>query len=91
MKTIVKTAMALSLAIGLAATFTDSAEAKRKSCAMLGGKGTGALAEIAKDQALWQLEDAAKAYGGKAAGKAKVTCGYQLVVSECSVKQRYCK
>ena len=91
MKTILKTAMAFGLAIGLAATFTDSAEAKRKSCAMLGGQGSGALPEIAKDQALWQLSDAAKSYGGKAAGKAKVSCGYQLVVSECTVKQRYCK
>ena len=91
MKTILKTAMALGLAIGLTATFTESAEAKRKSCALLGGQGSGALPEIAKDQALWQLADAAKAYGGKVAGKAKISCGYQFVVSECTAKQRYCK
>lgn len=89
MKTMLKTAMAAGLALAFAGSFVGTAEAKK--CAMLGGKGTGALPEIAKDQALWQLSDAAKAYGGKAAGKTKMSCGYQLVVSECTATQRYCK
>lgn len=89
MKTMLKSAMAASLALTFVGAFVGTAEAKK--CSLLGGKGTGALPEIAKDQALWQLSDAAKAYGGKAAGKAKVSCGYQLVVSECTVTQRYCK
>ena len=91
MTTLLKTALAAGLAFGLAMTVTDSAEAKRKSCAVLAGSGTGVLPDVAKDQALWQLSDAAKTYGGKVAGKANVTCKYQLVVSECVAKQRYCK
>ncbi len=91
LKTILKTVMAAGLAFGLAVSFAGDADAKRKSCAMLGGQGTGILPEVAKDQALWQLEDAAKAYGGKVAGAAKTSCTTQLIVSECTVKQRYCK
>ena len=89
MKTILKTAMAAGLALAFVGSFVGTAEAKK--CAMLGGTGTGALKEIATDQALWQLSDAAKSYGGKVAGKAKVSCKYQLVLSECTAKQRYCK
>ena len=90
MNKIVKTTLAAGFAFGLAMSFVGDAEAKRKSCAMLGGHGTGVLQEVAKDQALWQLDDAAKAYGGKVAGKAKVACTGQIV-AECTAKQRYCK
>lgn len=91
MKTVIKTALAAGLAIGMAATFADTAEAKRRSCAVLGGQGTGVLLEVAKDQALWQLEDVAKGYSGKVAGKVKFSCATQLVITECTAKQRYCK
>lgn len=89
MKTILKTAMAAGIAFGFAMSAIGAAEAK--SCKVLGGAGTAVLPELATDQARWQLDDAAKAYGGKAAGKEKVSCKTELVISECTVKQRYCK
>ncbi len=90
MKTILKSALAAGLAFGLASAVVGPADAKGK-CAVLGGQGTAVLPDLAKDQALWQLADSAKAHGGKVAGKAKVTCTTQFVVSECTAKQRYCK
>lgn len=91
MNTIMKSMLAVGLALGFGLSIAGNAEAaKRKSCAVLGGQGTGVLQEGAKDQALWQLDDAAKAYGGKVAGKAKVACTGTLV-AECTAKQRYCK
>jgi len=90
MRIVLKTAIAAGLALGLAAAFAADADA-RKGCAVLAGQGTGVLPDVAKDQALWQLEDTAKSYGGKAAGKVATSCKTQLVVSECTVKQRYCK
>lgn len=91
MKTILKVTLAASLLLGVSMAFTGEADAARKQCAMLGAQGTGVLQEVAKDQALWQLEDMAKNYGGKAAGKVKTTCKTTLIVSECNVSQRYCK
>ena len=89
MKTILKTVMAAGIALGLAMSAVGTAEATK--CQVLGGKGTAALPELATDQARWQLDDAAKAFGGKAASKEKTSCSTQLVVSEGTVKQRYCK
>jgi hypothetical protein len=66
-KTTLAAGMAVGLTLGLSMTLSGTAEAKRKSCAMLGGTGTGVLPDVAKDQALWQLSDAAKSYGGKIA------------------------
>jgi hypothetical protein len=91
MKMTTKLAIAAGLAVGATLALATDADAKRKSCTVLGGKGTGITNIVATDQALWQLEDAAKAYGGKVAGKAKTSCAYQVVVSECTVTQRYCK
>jgi hypothetical protein len=65
--------------------------ADAKSCVKAGGQGTGLTPDIAKAMATAALGNSITQYGGKAAGKASMTCKTDMVITTCNASQRACK
>ncbi len=62
-----------------------------KKCVMAGGEGTGVTTDVAKFMATAALNNSIAGAGLKAAGDIKYDCKYEVVVSNCTAKQRACK
>jgi hypothetical protein len=62
-----------------------------KKCVMAGGQGTGVTTDVAKFMATAALNNSIAGAGLKAAGDVKYDCKYEVVVSNCTAKQRACK
>lgn len=79
---------ALAAAPLVAAAATPS---MAKKCVMAGGQGTGITTDVAKFMATAALNNSIAGAGLKAAGEVKYDCKYEVVVSNCTAKQRACK
>ncbi len=78
-------AAAASLAAGAAAP------AFAKSCVRAGGQGSGFTPELATFMANAALKNSITAYGGAAAGKVSVSCKTDMLITNCTARQRVCK
>lgn len=73
------------------ASIALASNAEARSCVQAGGQGTGITKEVATFMANAAMKQQMEKLGVKPSGKAKLTCTYDLVVSNCTVKQRACK
>lgn len=86
-----KTLSAIALGAALSAGLALAPAAQAAKCVMAGGSATGLTQDIAKQLATMALNQSISNYGGKASGKIAMKCDGNLLMSNCTAKQRVCK